>query len=216
MLFYSARWTTWKVNFEKPYDRGNPKDWPRLRKWAMTLQLGLCTLCVSAAPSAYSGSNPPCTISSPSRGRRPRKIFPSTIFPGLAFGPLIWAPLSEVSIHRHCFPAFLTLQTAVIGYLIDAYTIYCITALAANVLRSILATVLLLFTPSLLVAVGPQWGNAIFVCLALMCTPIPFLFCRYGPRIRARSKWATPLTTPHPTSCPVSTPMFPIAPQEKR
>ncbi|KAF9506437.1 hypothetical protein BS47DRAFT_1399465 [Hydnum rufescens UP504] len=69
----------------------------------------------------------------------------------LASGPLIWAPLSEVSIHRHCFPAFLTLQTAVIGYLIDAYTIYRTTALAANVLRSILATGLLLFTPSLLV-----------------------------------------------------------------
>ncbi|KAF9506443.1 hypothetical protein BS47DRAFT_1374117 [Hydnum rufescens UP504] len=69
------------------------------------------------------------------------------------------------------------LFTAIIGYLIDTYTIYCASALAANVLlRSILATVFPLFTPSLLAAVGPQWGSTIFACLALICTPIPFLF----------------------------------------
>ncbi|KAF9506442.1 hypothetical protein BS47DRAFT_1374116 [Hydnum rufescens UP504] len=97
------------------------------------------------------------------------------------------------------------LFAAIVSYLIDTYTIYCASALAANVLlRSILATVFPLFTPSLLAAVGPQWGSTIFACLALICTPIPFLFYRYGPKIRARSKWATSLTTPRPTSHPTS------------
>ncbi|CAE7203653.1 unnamed protein product [Rhizoctonia solani] len=81
--------------------------------------------------------------------------------------------------------------TSVISYLIDSYTLYAASALAANaVLRSIMGAVFPLFTPSMYASLGDQWACMIFAFLALVCTPIPFLFYRFGPAIRARSKFS--------------------------
>lgn len=63
------------------------------------------------------------------------------------------------------------------AYLLDAYTIYAASAIAATVvLRSLLAMAFPLFSPSLFSAVGDQWASTLFAFLALICTPMPILF----------------------------------------
>ena len=37
---------------------------------------------------------------------------------------------------------------------------------------------------------GPQWGSAIPAFLTLAFAPLPFLFVKFGPALRARSKFA--------------------------
>jgi hypothetical protein len=85
----------------------------------------------------------------------------------------------------------LLVFTSVISYLIDSYTLYAASALAANaVLRSVMGAVFPLFTPKMYASLGDQWACMVFAFLALVCTPMPFLFYRYGPAIRARSKFS--------------------------
>ncbi|QRV75562.1 major facilitator superfamily transporter [Ceratobasidium sp. AG-Ba] len=81
--------------------------------------------------------------------------------------------------------------TSIISYLIDSYTLYAASVLAANaVLRSVMGAAFPLFTPKMYASLGDQWACMVFAFLALACTPIPFLFYRYGPAIRARSKFS--------------------------
>lgn len=38
---------------------------------------------------------------------------------------------------------------------------------------------------------GDQWASSIPAFLALGCVPIPFLFYKYGPKIRSKCKYAS-------------------------
>lgn len=81
---------------------------------------------------------------------------------------------------------------AVINYLVDVYTIYAASVLAANsVLRSLFGFAFPLFTPKMYDNLGIHWASSIPACLALLCVPMPFLFFKYGPTIRARCKYAS-------------------------
>lgn len=72
-------------------------------------------------------------------------------------------------------------------YLIDAYTIYAASVLAANsILRSIFGAVFPLFTTHMFDDLGLHWAASIPAFLALACVPLPFLFYMFGARIRAR------------------------------
>ncbi|KZP24834.1 MFS general substrate transporter [Athelia psychrophila] len=83
------------------------------------------------------------------------------------------------------------------AYLMDAYAIYSASAIAATVvLRSLLAMAFPLFSPSLFATVGDQWASTLFAFLALVCTPMPVLFWRYGKYIRSKSNWAYKETDP--------------------
>ncbi|KAG8724928.1 hypothetical protein FRC09_011819 [Ceratobasidium sp. 395] len=85
----------------------------------------------------------------------------------------------------------LLVFTSVISYLIDSYTLYAASALAANaVLRSIMGAAFPLFTPRMYASLGDQWACMVFAFLALVCTPMPFLFYKFGPAIRARSTFS--------------------------
>ena len=77
------------------------------------------------------------------------------------------------------------------NYLIDAYTIYAASVLAANsVLRSLFGAAFPLFTDQMYRNLGIHWASSIPAFLALMCVPFPFLFFHYGPAIRKRCKFA--------------------------
>jgi len=77
------------------------------------------------------------------------------------------------------------------NYLIDAYTIYAASVLAANsVLRSIFGTVFPLFTTYMFNNLGIHWASSIPAFLALACTPFPFIFYKYGEPIRLKCKYA--------------------------
>ncbi|KAM5354567.1 hypothetical protein ACJ41O_001214 [Fusarium nematophilum] len=80
---------------------------------------------------------------------------------------------------------------SVMNYLIDAYTIFAASVLAANsVLRSCFGAAFPLFTSYMYKDLGIHWASSIPAFLALACVPFPFLFYKYGSTIRARCKFA--------------------------
>ncbi|KAB8071494.1 major facilitator superfamily domain-containing protein [Aspergillus leporis] len=82
---------------------------------------------------------------------------------------------------------FLNIMT----YLIDAYTIYAASVLAANsIIRSCFGAGFPLFTAYMYRNLGVHWASCIPAFLALACLPFPFVFYKYGARIRRRCKYA--------------------------
>ncbi|KAI1137546.1 MFS transporter [Hypoxylon sp. FL0543] len=81
---------------------------------------------------------------------------------------------------------------SLMSYLIDSYVVYAASVLAANsVLRSLFGTAFPLFTTQMYERLGNQWANSIPAFLVLGCLPFPFLFYKYGPRIRSKCKYAS-------------------------
>lgn len=70
--------------------------------------------------------------------------------------------------------------------------IYAASVLAANsVLRSLFGAAFPLFTTQMYDALGIHWASSIPAFLALACLPFPFLFYKYGEKIRLRCKFAS-------------------------
>ncbi|KAF1817275.1 polyamine transporter 3 [Eremomyces bilateralis CBS 781.70] len=77
------------------------------------------------------------------------------------------------------------------NYLIDAYTIFAASVLAASsVLRSCFGAAFPLFTSYMYRSLGIHWASSIPAFLALACVPFPFLFYKYGAGIRKRCKYS--------------------------
>ena len=80
---------------------------------------------------------------------------------------------------------------ASINYLIDAYTIYAASVLAATaIIRALFAAIFPLFTNYMFAGLGVHWASSIPAFLALACTPFPFIFYKYGKSIRMKCKYA--------------------------
>jgi len=80
----------------------------------------------------------------------------------------------------------------IMNYLIDSYTIYAASVLAANsVLRSLFGTAFPLFTTYMYNNLGIHWASSVPSFLALGCVPFPFLFYKYGPTIRKHCPYAS-------------------------
>lgn len=77
------------------------------------------------------------------------------------------------------------------NYLIDAYTIYAASVLAANsVLRSLFGASFPLFTTYMYQNLGIHWASSIPAFLALACCPFLFIFYKVGEKIRLKCKYA--------------------------
>jgi MFS family permease len=73
-------------------------------------------------------------------------------------------------------------------YLVDVFTIHAASAMAAStVLRSLAAAFIPLSSQTMYAQLGYGWGNSMLGFIATLLIPIPFLFIRYGEKIRARS-----------------------------
>jgi multidrug resistance protein len=80
---------------------------------------------------------------------------------------------------------------SITNYLVDAYTIFAASALAANaVLRSLFGAAFPLFTRQMFDRLGIHWASTIPAFLAVVCIPFPFLIYKYGPVIRRRCRYA--------------------------
>lgn len=80
---------------------------------------------------------------------------------------------------------------SIMNYLIDSYTIFAASVLAANsVLRSLFGAAFPLFTTQMYDALGIHWASSVPAFLALACVPFPFLFYKYGASIREKCKYA--------------------------
>lgn len=80
---------------------------------------------------------------------------------------------------------------SVFNYLIDSYTIYAASVLAANsALRSLFGMAFPLFTTYMYHNLGIHWASSIPAFLSLACVPFPFIFYKYGAQIRQRCTYA--------------------------
>ncbi|KEF62595.1 uncharacterized protein A1O9_00568 [Exophiala aquamarina CBS 119918] len=74
------------------------------------------------------------------------------------------------------------------NYLAYSYGIYAASAMAGNaVLRSFIGGTLPLAGPAMYAAMGPNWAGTLLGLLEVAIIPIPFLFYKYGHRIRQKS-----------------------------
>jgi hypothetical protein len=77
------------------------------------------------------------------------------------------------------------------NYLIDSYTIYAASVLAANaVLRSIFGAVLPIVSTWMYDGVGIHWAPSIPAFISLLFLPFPFFFYKYGAAVREKCKYA--------------------------
>lgn len=75
-------------------------------------------------------------------------------------------------------------------YLVDAYTIHAASAMAANtVFRSLAGAVLPLAGGKMYATLGLGWGNSLLGFIALAMSPLPFVFYKYGERIRTSKRF---------------------------
>ncbi|KAL8735808.1 MAG: hypothetical protein Q9166_000672 [cf. Caloplaca sp. 2 TL-2023] len=80
---------------------------------------------------------------------------------------------------------------SITNYLVNAYTIFSASALAANsVLRSLFGFAFPLFAASMYHNLGIHWASSIPAFLALVCVPFPFVLFKYGSIIRTKCKYA--------------------------
>ncbi|KAJ6550973.1 hypothetical protein DFH09DRAFT_1168015, partial [Mycena vulgaris] len=78
-----------------------------------------------------------------------------------------------------------------LSYLVDTYLMYSASAFAANTFcRSLVAAAFPLFTVQMFHKLGVNWTATLLAGVGLLLAPMPFLFYKYGARIRAGSKFA--------------------------
>ncbi|KAJ7492738.1 major facilitator superfamily domain-containing protein [Mycena latifolia] len=115
-----------------------------------------------------------------------------TSFPSIS----LWAPMMSGFVMGFAINwIFLSL----FNYIIDTYLFVAASALAANtVVRSIFGAVFPLFATQMYNALGPRWASSLLGFVALAMVPIPFVLSRFGPILRAKSKFAPSKPTPAP------------------
>lgn len=80
---------------------------------------------------------------------------------------------------------------SVFNYLIDAYTIFAASVLAANsLLRSLFGFAFPLFTTYMYENLGIHWASTVPAFLALICVPFPFILYKKGLTIRKYCKYS--------------------------
>jgi len=99
----------------------------------------------------------------------------------------LWAPLMSGYVLGFAINwIFLSL----FNYIIDTYLFMAASALAANtVVRSIFGAVFPLFATQMFNALGPRWASSLLGFVALIMVPIPIVLQRFGPTIRAKSRF---------------------------
>ncbi|OAX40253.1 MFS general substrate transporter [Rhizopogon vinicolor AM-OR11-026] len=111
-----------------------------------------------------------------------------TSYPSISY----WAPMmAGVFMGLSSIWIFLSL----FNYIIDVYLFAAASALAANtVIRSAAGAGFPLFATQMYTALDPRWASTVLGCVACLMIPIPIVLKRYGPTLRAKSRFAPSLT----------------------
>lgn len=84
------------------------------------------------------------------------------------------------------FYSFVAIQV----YLIDAYTVYAASALAANtVVRSIFGATIPLAAPVMYDRLGLGWGNSVLALIGVTFVPFALILIKFGERIRTNPRF---------------------------
>jgi multidrug resistance protein len=85
----------------------------------------------------------------------------------------------------------VTVFISILNYLIDAYTIYAASVLAATAMfRAFFGAAFPLFTTQMYKNLGIHWASSIPAFLTLACLPFPLLMYKYGEAVRLKCKYA--------------------------
>lgn len=77
------------------------------------------------------------------------------------------------------------------NYIIDCYLLFAASALAAmTLLRSSFGAAFPLFAMQMFVNMKIKWAGTLLGCIAVVLIPVPFLFYKYGHKVRDKSKFA--------------------------
>jgi MFS transporter, DHA1 family, multidrug resistance protein len=131
----------------------------------------------------------------------PEKRLPPMMFGSVLFsaGQFLMGWTSPAHFHWICpcigivmmGTGFFTIFQAALNYLVDTFTQYAASAVAANTfLRSCFAGAFPLVVGPLYHNIGVGPGSSITGGFAALLIPVPFIFYIYGKRIRRRSKWS--------------------------
>ena len=83
---------------------------------------------------------------------------------------------------------------SLLNYIVDAYEIFAASALAgASATRSVFGVVLPFATTPMYSKLGIQWACSLLGFLCVGFCVMPFVFLRYGHKIRAKSKFCQEL-----------------------
>lgn len=86
---------------------------------------------------------------------------------------------------------FFTIFQGCLNYLVDAFLRYSASAIAATTFtRSVFAAAFPLFGTIMFEDLGVPWGGSLLGFVAIAMIPIPFVFYKYGYRIRARDAYS--------------------------
>lgn len=83
------------IVFDGPDDPDNPQNWPRQKKWQITVIMGLMTLCITFASSVFSTATR-VTATQFHVSTEVMTLGTSLFVLGFAVGPIIWGPGSEL------------------------------------------------------------------------------------------------------------------------
>lgn len=98
--------------------------------------------------------------------------------------PIIFSAIFSIGV--------IWVYSGVFTFLVDCYPLYAASALAANSFaRSSFGAVFPLFGVQMYNNLGYQWATSLLAFLALAMAPFPFLFYRYGKRLRGNSRFAS-------------------------
>ncbi|OAT00438.1 MFS multidrug transporter, variant 2 [Blastomyces dermatitidis ER-3] len=85
----------------------------------------------------------------------------------------------------------ILVYSGIFTFLVDAYPLYAASALAANsFLRSSFGAAFPLFGIQMYNRLGFNWASTLLAFLTVAMAPFPYIFFRYGKRIRKRSRFA--------------------------
>lgn len=128
--------------------------------------------------------------------RLPPMMVGSVLFSG---GQFLMGWTATPSVHWICpciglvliGTGFFTIFQAALNYLVDTFTLYAASAVAANTfLRSCFAGGFPLAVTPLYHNIGVGPGCSITGGFAALLIPVPFIFYMYGKEIRRKSKWS--------------------------
>ena len=127
------------------------------------------------------------------------------LWPAIIASPLLpislfwlgWANYPDISIWSGlgaCFIFGIVLTAVYVSsyeYIIDSYRDHAAIALASiTSMRYLIAGGMVIAVRPLYDALGVHWTMTLLGCVAVILTPAPFLFWKYGDKLRARSPYA--------------------------
>ena len=123
---------------------------------------------------------------------------PSALLMFAFTGAYPWVHWIGVCISSTIFGvAMIFIYVSANSYIIDSYSTFAATAMAAKtLLRSEVGAMVPLFVNQMFHNMGFQYAGLLLACVGFVIAPMPFIFFKYGEKIRERSVRASQLKRP--------------------